>query len=64
MKKELWFDMDGTFVDLYGVEGWLDDFINERTRPYATAKPLINLSLFARYLNRLQRKGYTINIVS
>lgn len=64
MKKELWFDMDGTFVDLYGVEGWLSDLINKKVRPYAVAKPLINLSLFARYLNKLQRKGYTLNIIS
>ena len=34
------FDMDGTIADLYGEENWLDDLINERTTPYANAKPL------------------------
>ena len=40
MEKILNFDMDGTFVDLYGVENWLDDLTNSRTRPYEIAKPL------------------------
>ena len=58
------FDMDGTIADLYGVEGWLNDLESENERPYATAKPLIRMSALARVLNRLQREGYTIGIVS
>ena len=57
-------DMDGTFVDLYGVDGWLIDLQSGRVRPYAEAKPLVNLSVFARYLNRLQSIGYAICVVS
>lgn len=64
MNKEIWLDMDGTFVDLYGVENWLDYLINQDPLPYREARPLINLSLFARLLNKAQRNGYTINIVS
>lgn len=62
--KEINLDMDGTFVDLYGVEGWLDDLINHNPRPYAEALPLVNFSALARILNRLQRNGYKINIIS
>ena len=58
------FDMDGTFVNLYGVEGWLNDLINEDTRPYEIAKPLLNLSALARELNRLKRMGKTLNVIS
>jgi hypothetical protein len=32
--------------------------------PYKMAKPLVNLSILARYLNKLQRNGYKIGIVS
>lgn len=64
MKKVINLDCDGTWIDLYGVSGWLDDLINERTRPYDEAKPLVNLSLLARTLNQLQRIGYEINIIS
>ena len=61
---KIWFDMDGTIADLYGVDGWLDDLLNKRTRPYDKAKPLLNLSVLARYLNRLQGNGYEIGIIS
>ena len=57
-------DMDGTFVDLYGVDGWLDNIIAENTRPYEIAEPLVNLSALARVLNNKQRKGYQINVIS
>lgn len=58
------FDMDGTFVDLYGVENWLEMLINHNETPYAIAEPLLRLNTFARKLNQLQRKGYKIEIIS
>lgn len=64
MEKIINFDMDGCIADLYGVENWLDDLRNENSRPYEIAKPLVNMSLLARLLNRLQKYGYTINIIS
>ena len=64
MTKAIYFDMDGTIADLYGVEGWLNDLESENERPYATAKPLIRMSALARVLNRLQKEGYTIGIIS
>ena len=63
-EKIINFDMDGTFVDLYSVDGWLDDLTNSRTRPYEIAKPMINMSAFARRLNYLQKIGYIINVIS
>ena len=64
MEKIINFDMDGTIADFYGVEGWLDDLYNGNTRPYEIAKPLVNMQVLARLINRLQTKGYTINIIS
>ena len=64
MTKTINFDMDGTFVNLYGVENWLDYLINEDATPYEIAKPLFNMSLFARYLNKLQNEGWEIAIVT
>lgn len=64
MMKEIWFDMDGTIADLYGVDGWLDMLIAGDPTPYEIARPLVNLQALARVLNRLQQNGYTINIVS
>ena len=64
MRKEIWFDMDGTIADLYGVKGWLDDILNEREYAYKNAKPLINMQVLARHLNRLTKQGYEIGIIS
>lgn len=61
---KIWFDMDGTIADLYGVNGWLDYLINSDVYPYANARPLLHLSTLARMLNQLQRKGYEIGIIS
>lgn len=62
--RAIYFDMDGTIANLYGVEGWLNDLDNEVVRPYAEALPLIRMQTLARLLNSLQKKGYTIGIVS
>ena len=64
MNKAIYFDMDGTIADLYGVENWLADLIAENVRPYAEAKPLVNLSLLARYIHKAQRMGYTVGVIS
>ena len=62
--KAIWFDMDGTIADLYGVENWLSMLRAEDTLPYEIAKPLVNMQALARVLNRLRRNGYEINIIS
>lgn len=64
MNKAIYFDMDGTIADLYGVDGWLEDLLHEDVRPYAEARPLVNLQRLARILNRLIRDGYSINVIS
>lgn len=62
--KQIWFDMDGTIANLYGVENWLDYLIAQDTTPYAKAAPLLNMSLLARYLNKVQANGWKIGIIS
>lgn len=64
MTKTIYFDMDGTITDLYGVTNWLDYLMEENTFPYEIAKPLLRLSALAKILNRLQREGFKIGIIS
>ena len=64
MAATIFFDMDGTIADLYGVENWLDYLIASDALPYAIAKPLLRLNSLARVLNRLQREGYRIGVIS
>lgn len=63
-EKVINLDMDGSIADLYGVANWLDYLIAEDAFPYANAKPLVDMSVLAKVLNRLAKNGYTINIIS
>lgn len=64
MATTIFFDMDGTIADLYGVENWLDYLIALDALPYEIAKPLIRLNALARVLNRLQKQGYKVGVIS
>ena len=64
MDKAIYFDMDGTIANFYGVENWLSYLINEQTKPYREATPLVNMRRLGRLLNTLQSIGYHIGIVS
>ena len=64
MVKAIYFDMDGTIADLYGVNGWLDNLIAEQTKPYRMAKSLVDMRKLGSLLNHLQNIGYHIGIVS
>jgi len=60
----IYFDMDGTIANLYGVENWLDYLIAKDETPYREAKPLIRMATLARLLNSIQKNGHKIGIVS
>ena len=64
MEKAIYFDMDGTIANLYAVEGWLEMLREYDPTPYMQAKAMLNMALFARLLNKLQKQGYHIGIVS
>lgn len=64
MKKWIWFDMDGTIADFYGVPTWKEDIESFNSRPYEVCTPLLNMSLLARLLNKLQSGGYCIGVIS
>lgn len=62
--KTIWFDLDGTFANLYAVDGWLSMLRAYDPTPYVEAEVMLNMSLLARYLNRLRKAGYQIGIIS
>ena len=64
MKKQIWFDMDGTLGNLYAIPDWLDRLRAEDPSPYAEAAVLHNMSQLARKLNQLQKAGWQLGIVS
>lgn len=64
MNKTLVLDMDGTFVDLYGVENWLEELRSFNPRPYRVAKPLVDLDSFIYVLELLRGLGWRIAITT
>ena len=56
--------MDGTIADLYGVTDWLPAIIARETRPYEVARGIGNLALIARLLNKAQKNGHEIGVIS
>ena len=64
LQKAIYLDMDGTIADLYAVPNWLWSLRAFKADPYRTAPPMMRMNRLARVLNRLQRQGYTIGIVS
>ena len=64
MRTTIYFDMDGTIANLYGVNGWLESIINRDASPYTKAEPMVRMNSLARVLNTLKRKGFKVGIVS
>lgn len=62
--KAIYFDMDGTIADLYGVNEWLPKLRARDASPYKEARPMLKMQPLARRLNTLQKKGYKVGIVS
>lgn len=62
--KTIFFDMDGTLNRLYDYPNWLNKLRAFDPSPYAEAEVNLNMSLLARYLNKLRTMGYRIAIIS
>ena len=64
IKKTLWFDMDGTIADLYGVDSWLTYLKNENVLPYKKANLLYEKKELIELLQDVKAHGYDIGIIS
>ena len=63
-KMTIYFDMDGTIANLYGVENWLEKLRAEDVSPYVEAEPLVDMRELSRLLNDLQLSGVNLGIIS
>ena len=64
MNKKIYFDMDGTFYNLYGYENWLECILSEKTECYTKGNLLVDYDNFVTILLKLKEKGYTIGIIT
>lgn len=62
--RTIWWDMDGTIANLYGVDNWLPKLRAEDASPYAEAEVMWNMAQLARLMNRVQLMGYKLGIIS
>jgi len=60
----IYFDMDGTIANLYGVENWLPKLRAEDATPYEEAAPMVDTFELSAILIDLQLNGYKIGIIS
>lgn len=62
--KILCFDLDGTIVDLYGVENWLERVRGEDVTPYQDATPLVNMKKLNEICMLLKKAGWEIQVIT
>ena len=60
----IYFDLDGTIVDLYGFNDWLTYLQNEQTTPYAEAGLLVDGEQFRNFLAAGKAAGVLFGVIS
>ena len=61
MKRTIWFDMDGTIANLYGVDNWLPMLREYNPAPYAEAEVMLNMSLLLQQEEHGGNYGMMVN---
>lgn len=62
--KTIYFDMDGTFYDLYNYPDWLQCILSEKVKCYTQSTLLVDYDNFLSVLNNLKKKGYKLGIIT
>lgn len=60
----IYMDMDGTLLNLYGVEGWLEMLREEDATPYRVAPALVNPEQLCKAMRAMSALGVTFGIIS
>ena len=63
-EKIIYFDIDGTFYNLYGYENWLECILSEKVECYTQSSLLVDYQLFITVLSELKEKGYKLGIIT
>lgn len=62
--KKIYFDMDGTVYDLYGIDNWLEMLINEEKGAFLIGNPLVDMNKLENICLWLIKKGCQIGIIT
>ena len=60
----VYFDMDGTIADLYGVVDWLPHLLQGDTKPYEVASPLVDMQHLQSIITALNGLGIAVGVIS
>ena len=63
-ERKIYWDMDGTIANLYGVENWLNDLRHEIVKPYEVAEPMYDMKKLNAILEMLKAFGYSIGVIT
>ena len=64
MLNAIYFDLDGTLANLYGVQNWEEKLHSSNSTPYRFATPLVDMEHLNNLLEQFQELGVTIGIIS
>lgn len=62
--KKIYFDMDGTVYNLYGIENWLQMLRNEERGAFTLGCALVDMVRLKEICLKLIGKGYQIGIIT
>lgn len=61
--KTIYLDMDGTFYNLYGINGWLEELLNESKNIFTKGQCLYNINELKNALAKVKEK-YNLGIIT
>lgn len=61
---KIYFDMDGTVYDLYGITNWLELLTDEKTEAFTIGKPLVNIKKLNQIASLLVDNGVEFGIIT
>lgn len=64
MATKIYFDMDGTVYDLYGIDGWKDMLEDGNEEVFRIGAPLVNMIDLEAVAKRLIENGIEIGIIT
>lgn len=62
--QAIYFDMDGTIVDLYNVEDWEAKLNSSDPSPYVDAVPMVNMEVLNELMEEFTTYGITVGVIS
>lgn len=64
MSKKIYFDLDGTVYNLYGVENWLEKLRNEISGAFLEGDFLVDYENFMSCIEELIRQSYIFGVIT